>query len=79
MYGKDGCQITTGTAKEIQKEISRVDMFADVARMSFEKAQAEGLVAYIGKETVDVYSGCFRTGIMRNGNEKGIYLLFILR
>ena len=55
VYGKDGCQITTGTAKEIQKEISRVDMFADVARMSFEKAQAEGLVVYIGKETVDAF------------------------
>ena len=55
VYGKDGCQITTGTAKEIQKEISRVDMFADVAWMSFEKAQAEGLVVYIGKETVDAF------------------------
>lgn len=55
VYGKDGCQITTVTAREIQKEISQVDMFADVARMSFENAQAEGLVVYIGKEIVDAF------------------------
>ena len=30
-------------------------MFADVARMPFEKAQAEGLIAYISKETVGAF------------------------
>lgn len=55
IYGKDGCQITNRTAKEIQKEISQVDTFADVEWIPFEKALAEGMVVYIGSETVDAF------------------------
>ncbi len=35
VYGPDGCQITTNAAKEIQEEIDRLNLFADVKRREF--------------------------------------------
>ncbi len=55
VYGPDGCQITTEAAGAIQAEIDRVDPFEDVKRIPFDKAERDGLISYIGEDTVDRY------------------------
>lgn len=55
VYGSDGCQITTKAAKEILDYIGRVDIFCGVKRRNFDEARREGIISYIGQETVDAY------------------------
>ncbi len=61
VYGPDGCQINTETAKAIQKAIDETDIFDDVKKMSFDKALLQGRVSYIGEEVkrryLDAVSG----------------------
>lgn len=47
VYGADGCQITTETAKAILEQINALDIFADVKTMDFDDAVAEGKIKYI--------------------------------
>ena len=47
VYGEDGCQITTGAAKEILTEIEKLDIFADVKTSDFEKGIAGTGIEYI--------------------------------
>ena len=53
VYGADGCQITTETAAEILAEIEKLDMFADIKTLDFEKGMEVGLIEYISE---DVYT-----------------------
>ena len=55
VYGPDGCQITTQTAKAIQGEIDRVGPFEDVRWVDFEEQLALGTISYIGEDTVSRY------------------------
>jgi len=55
VYGPDGCQITTEAAEEIQRVIDGVDPFADVVRIDFEAGIRQGLIHWIGEETVRRY------------------------
>lgn len=55
VYGADGCQITTEAAAEILSEINALDIFADVKKMEFDEAVAEGKVSYIDKKVLDEY------------------------
>ncbi len=55
VYGADGCQITTEAAKAILSEINKVDPFDDVVQVSFSDALDNGMVQYIGEDTVDRY------------------------
>ena len=55
VYGADGCQITTEAAAEILSEINTLDIFADVKRMEFDEAVAEGKVSYIDGKVLDEY------------------------
>ena len=50
VYGADGCQITAEAAREIQKEMGSLDIFADVREIPFEEGIRSGLVSYIPKE-----------------------------
>ena len=59
-YGSDGCQITADMADGITQEIGALDIFADVKKMDFEEGRRQGLIEYIGDETMgacldDVY------------------------
>ncbi len=54
-YGADGCQIATDAAKAISAAIDEVDPFSDVKSMSFEDAMGQGLVNWIGEDTLDRY------------------------
>ncbi len=55
VYGPDGCQITELAAGRILSEMGKVDPFLDVKRMPLEEALKQGLVSYIGEDTVRAY------------------------
>jgi len=61
VYGSDGCQITTEAAAAIQKEIDAVDVFTDVLHGSFDDAMEQGVIAYIGEDTVTRYHRALHT------------------
>lgn len=50
VYGQDGCQITTEAAAEIQSEINKLDIFADVKRTDFESGVKDGTISFIEEE-----------------------------
>ena len=54
-YGSDGCQITSDMADGITQEIKPLDIFSGVKRMDFEEGVKQGLIEYIGGETVDAF------------------------
>jgi len=51
-YGPDGCQITSDYAKGVSDAIARADIFDDVKLVDFDGALAEGLIAWIGDDTL---------------------------
>lgn len=55
VYGLDGCQITTETARVILGEIEQIDLFADVKRGSFDTYLSEHLISYISHNVFDAY------------------------
>ena len=54
-YGSDGCQVTAEMADGITQEIKSLDIFTDVKKMDFEEGIQQGLIEYIGEETVDAF------------------------
>ncbi len=54
-YGSDGCQITSDMADGITAEIKSLDIFADVKKMDFDEGRKQGLIEYIGDETVGAF------------------------
>lgn len=50
VYDEDGCQITTGAAKDIQVAIDAVDVFDGVKRIDFDEAVEKGLVSWISED-----------------------------
>ena len=54
-YGSDGCQITSDMADGITAEIQSLDIFSDVKKMDFEEGRKQGLIEYIGEETVNAF------------------------
>lgn len=55
VYGPDGCQITTESAKAILSAIDKVDIFEGVNHLDFEEGVKSGLIEYIPESTVDAY------------------------
>lgn len=55
VFGADGCQITSQSAKKIQQAISEIDPFTDVRRVSFEEALENGSISYIDDGVYDAY------------------------
>lgn len=53
VYDATGCQITTETALDIQREIAKLDIFGDIKRMDYDAAVADGLIRCIPD---DVYT-----------------------
>lgn len=54
-YGSDGCQVTADMADGIMNEINSLDIFTDVKKMDFQAGVNQGLIQYIGDETVDAF------------------------
>lgn len=55
VYGYDGCQITTDTAKDIYSKIKDIDLFSDVKTMNYDDALRQGLIRYIPQTVMDHY------------------------
>lgn len=55
VYGADGCQITTEVAAEILAEIEKLDIFADVKKLEFDKAVTDGNITYISDEVLTAF------------------------
>ena len=55
VYGNDGCQVTIEAADEILGYIGKTDIFAGVTTKNFDEAVKEGLITYIGQDTIDAY------------------------
>ncbi|WP_411675778.1 phospho-sugar mutase [Caproicibacter sp.] len=53
VYGDDGCQITLKMADDVLAEIEKLDVFGDVKRMDYDKAQSEGMIRPIPDEVTD--------------------------
>ncbi len=54
-YGSDGCQVTSDMADGIMNEINALDIFSGVKKMDFEEGVKQGLIEYIGEETVNAF------------------------
>lgn len=66
VYGPDGGQITDEAAKAILQEIDRCDLFANVVDMDLEKAQAVGLLRWIGEDVDAPYFEKVKSLVMRH-------------
>lgn len=55
VYGEDGCQITTEAAAEIQQEIDKVDIFADIKNTVYENALKREMITYIPDVVLDAF------------------------
>lgn len=47
VYGSDGCQITTESAKEILGYINSIDIFSDVKNTDYDEAVSNGIIQYV--------------------------------
>ncbi|MEG1075401.1 MAG: phospho-sugar mutase, partial [Ruthenibacterium sp.] len=52
-YGPDGCQMTSEAADAVYAAMLKTDVFADVKLVDFDAALADGIVSYIGQNTID--------------------------
>lgn len=65
VYGPDGGQITDEAAKAILQEIDSCDLFSDVVDMDLKKAQAAGLLRWIGEDVDAPYFEKVKSLVMR--------------
>lgn len=77
VYGADGCQITTEAAKAIQTAINEVDPFDDVKRADFRLAMENGIIHYIGEDTIDRYQAAVSTAsLLPEGVDKNVAIVY---
>ena len=55
VYWSDGAQLPPQHAAAVAEEMSKIDIFHDVKRLSFDEAMASGLVEVIGAETDEAF------------------------
>ena len=55
VYGPDGCQMTIKAANEVLANITKLEMFDDVKKGSFEEGLKSGLIEYISDEITESY------------------------
>lgn len=74
-YGSDGCQVTADMADGIMREINSLDIFSGVKKMEFEEGIKQGLIEYIGEETVSAFlDDVYRESLIGDaGNLKLVY------
>ena len=77
VYGADGCQITTEAAAAILAEIEKVDAFADVQRLEFAAALADGKVEYIADSVINEYlQAVSGESLLPNGIDKNVAIVY---
>ena len=57
-YGSDGCQVTADMADGIMQEINSIDIFEGVKKLDFDEGVKQGLIEYIGDDTVNAFLDC---------------------
>ncbi|MBQ8603522.1 MAG: phospho-sugar mutase [Oscillospiraceae bacterium] len=55
VYGPDGCQMTSESADKVLAEINNLDIFADIKKVDFDTAMAEGKIEYVSEEVKQAY------------------------
>ncbi|MBR5520903.1 MAG: phospho-sugar mutase [Oscillospiraceae bacterium] len=55
VYGPDGCQMTSESADKVLAEINNLDIFADIKKVDFDQALAEGKIEYVSDEVKQAY------------------------
>ena len=69
VYGADGCQITTQAAKEIQKQIDSLDIFADVKSMEYDTAVDAGTIRFIDDAVMTAFIEAVKSQSVLFGDE----------
>lgn len=77
-YDSNGYQMTDEEAEETYAFIQNVDYFTGIKTMDFDKAAADGLIEYIGEETIEsfldeVQKQCVNPGICKDAKLRVIY------
>ncbi len=73
VYGADGCQITTRAATGILKEIEKLDIFADIRRISFEEGMRDGKIQYIPDQVFTDFIHAVKSQSLDGGQKEGDY------
>lgn len=68
-YGPDGCQITSEFAAGISAAIDKLDYFGSIRRMDFDSAVEQGLVRWIGEDTLDRFVEAVLSQSLASGPE----------
>lgn len=55
VYGPDGCQMTSESADKVLAEINKLDIFADIKKVDFDTAMAEGKIEYVSEKVKQAY------------------------
>lgn len=55
VYGSDGCQITTETARVILEEIEKINIFSEIKKGDFDNYVSEQVISYISQDVFDAY------------------------
>ena len=77
-YDSNGYQMTDAAAAEAYGYIQKVDYFTGIKSMDFDEAVAQGLIEYIGEETIEefldeVQKQCVNPGICEKAGLRVIY------
>ncbi len=52
-YGSDGCQLSISDSEKVIEKVNVLDMFDGVKSMDFDEALNNGMIEYIGQDTID--------------------------
>ncbi len=75
VYGPDGCQITSGAAKAILREIEKLDIFSDIKGFS-ENIPGQGTIQYISEEIYTAFVEAVKTQSFSNGGKKDLSIVY---
>lgn len=77
IYGKDGCQITTGEAQAILTEMDSFDPLNSIPSQSFQYYLEKGLISYIKEKTcVDYLQAVSETSLLPASCDKNISIVY---
>ncbi len=76
-YGADGCQLNLDASKYVLSIMNTVDIFDGVKSMDFDDAVNQGLIEYIGDETIESYLECVKSCSVAQGvNLSGLNVIY---
>ena len=77
VYGKDGCQITTGSAAQIYKYINEIDALNSMPDYNFDEGIKQGIIEYIEDDVFRNYiAEVKRTSLFNDNVNKNIKVVY---